>query len=316
MDELQNNSRRDFIRGVTGLAVVAGIAGVPGLIEAKNEPVKVTILHTNDVHSHIDPFPENHPKFPGMGGVARRSSIIKKIRNEQKNVLLFDAGDMFQGTPYYNMFGGELELKLMSKMGYDAATIGNHDFDNGIDALSKQLINARFPLINSNYDFEGTSMYGKSHPYKIFTRQGIRIGVMGLGIKLEGLVDKRNYGSTRYLDPFNNALKISSYLKEHKKCHLVVCLSHLGYEYNTDKISDTRLAESSEHIDLIIGGHTHTFLDEPVKIKNKNDQNVLVTQAGWAGLRLGRIDYHFERRTGKKVNEVSTIKELNKSSEK
>ncbi len=316
MDEYQNDSRRDFIKGLTGLAVTAGITGIPGLIEANSKLIKLTILHTNDVHSHVDPFPENHPKFPGMGGVARRSAIIKKIRKEQKNVLLFDAGDMFQGTPYYNMFGGELELKLMSKMGYDAATIGNHDFDNGIDSLSQQLINAQFPLINSNYDFEGTSMHGKSHPYKIFKKEGLRIGVFGLGIKLVGLVDKRNYGSTQYLDPVNSALNISSYLKEQKKCHLVVCLSHLGYEYKEDKISDTRLAASSKHIDLIIGGHTHTFLDEPVKIKNKNGQNVLVTQAGWAGLRLGRIDYHFEKQTGKKVNEVSTIKELNKSSEK
>jgi len=316
MEEYQNNSRRNFIKGISRVAVGAGCIGIPAMLQAKNDIVSLTILHTNDVHSHIDPFADNHPKYPGMGGAARRSHLIKKIRNEERNVLLFDAGDMFQGTPYYNMFGGELELKLMSQMKYDAATIGNHDFDNGVTALANQLVNADFPLINSNYNFEGTPMYGKSLPYKIFNKESLRIGVFGVGIKLEGLVDSRLYGNTKYMDPVGSALKISSYLMERKKCHLVICLSHLGFDYKEDKISDTRLASLSENIDLIIGGHTHTFLDEPVKIKNKNGKNVLVAQAGWAGLRLGRIDYHFEKRTGKKLNEVSTMKELNKSSEK
>ncbi len=316
MEEYQNSSRRDFIAGIAGLAVAAGLSGIPDLVEAKNEVIKLTVLHTNDVHSHIDPFDENHPKYPGMGGVARRSAIIKSIRKYERNVLLLDAGDIFQGTPYFNMFGGELELKLMSQMGYDAATIGNHDFDNGVAALSGQLVHARFPMLNSNYDFEGTPMHGKSLSYKIFNKDGLRIGVFGLGIKLKGLVDPRLFGQTKYLDPVDKAIKISSYLKERKKCHLVICLSHLGFDYKEDKISDTRLASMSENIDLVIGGHTHTFLAEPVKIKNKKGVDVLVTQAGWAGLRLGRIDYYFERSTGNKVKEVSTIKDLNKSSEK
>jgi len=316
MEEFQNNSRRDFITGMAGLAAVAGLTGIPGLVEAKSDVVKLTILHTNDVHSHIDPFEDNHPKYPGMGGVARRAAIIKSIRNQERNVLLFDAGDIFQGTPYYNMFGGEIELKLMSKMGYDAATIGNHDFDNGVGALANQLVNADFPLLNTNYDFEGTPMYGKSLPYKIFKKEGVKIGVFGVGIQLSGLVDPRLYGSTKYLDPVNKALEISTYLKERKNCHLVICLSHLGFEYKDDKISDTRLAALCENIDLIIGGHTHTFLDEPVKIINKKGKSVSVTQVGWAGLRLGRIDYYFEKASGEKLKETSTMKDLNKSSEK
>ena len=314
MEEYQSNKRREFIAGVTG-AVVATSIGWPSLVEAKNEVVKLTILHTNDVHSHIDPFENNHPKYPGMGGVARRSAIIKKIRSEERNVLLFDAGDIFQGTPYYNMYGGELELKLMSLMGYDAATIGNHDFDNGVSELANKLTFASFPMLNCNYNFDGTPMYGKSLPYKIFNKNGIRVGVFGVGIRLEGLVDSRLFGTTKYFDPIEPANKISTYIKTQKKCDLVICLSHLGHDYKEDKISDIRLASQSENIDLIIGGHTHTFIDEPLKIKNKNQKEVLVTQAGWAGLRLGRIDYHFEKRTGKKSNVVATMKDLNKSSE-
>jgi|SRR5688572_4160165 len=316
MDAYQSNSRREFLHGMLGLAVTTGLTGIPTSGFGKNEYVKLTVLHTNDVHSQIDPFDDNHPKYPGMGGVARRSALINKIRLEEKNVLLFDAGDIFQGTPYYNMYGGELELKLMTRMGYDAATIGNHDFDNGVSELAKQLVNAAFPMLNCNYNFDGTPMYGKSLPYKLFYKDNIRIGVFGVGIELEGLVSTRLYGSTKYLDPVVKANEISAYLKNRKKCHLVICLSHLGFEYKEDKISGIRLATQSEFIDLIIGGHTHTFMDEPFKINNKVGVPVLITQAGWGGLRMGRIDYKFEKRTGKKLNVTTAMKELIKSSEK
>ena len=315
MDELQNKSRREFITRFAGGVLAATALGWPAISEAGSKIIKLTILHTNDMHSHIDPFADNHSRYPGMGGIARRMAIIKKIRTVERNILLFDAGDIFQGTPYYNIFGGELELNLMSRMGYDAITLGNHDFDNGVQALADQLVNASFPVLNCNYDFSGTSMQGRSYPYKIFNKEGIRIGVFGVGIQLAGLVDSRLTGSVKYIDPVGPANTISAYLKTRKKCHLVVCLSHLGFDYKEDKLSDTRLASSSENIDLIIGGHTHTFLDEPLKIRNKIGEEVLVTQAGWAGLRLGRIDYHFEKITGKKIETVSLMKDLNKSSE-
>ncbi|MBL7915788.1 MAG: metallophosphatase [Bacteroidia bacterium] len=315
MAEFPDKNRREFLKQLSGGLLVAGLTGFPDWTNAAKNEVKLTILHTNDVHSHVDPFDANHPKYAGQGGVARRAAIIKRIRQQEKNVLLFDAGDMFQGTPYFNLYGGELELKLMSKLGYDAATIGNHDFDNGIDGLSTQLKHADFPLINCNYDFSGTSMEGKSVPYKIFEKQGIRIGVIGVGIELNGLVDSRLIGKTKYLDPMPQILKISSYLKNRKKCSLVVCLSHLGHQYKNDKISDMILAEKSENIDLIIGGHTHTFLDEPVKIKNKNGKQVLVTQAGWAGLRLGRIDFYFNPISGENHTTTTTMIEMKKSSE-
>lgn len=315
MEEFQNKSRRKFIRNISGGILAAGVGLSATKTYAKPDVIKLTILHTNDVHSHIDPFADNHPKYPGMGGVARRAALIQQIRSEEKNVLLFDAGDIFQGTPYFNLYGGELEMKLMSEMSYDAATIGNHDFDNGIDGLVRQLPHARFPLLNTNYNFSRTSMEGKSAPYKIFEKEGLKIGVFGVGIELAGLVDKRLFGNTIYLDPVAQSMKYSSYLKRHKKCDLVICLSHLGYSYENDKISDIKLAKLSENIDLIIGGHTHTFMDEPVKILNNHEQEIIVTQAGWAGLRLGRIDYLFTRISKKKISTTSTMKDLIKSSE-
>ncbi len=315
MEEYQSNSRRKFIRKVAGGLVAVGAGLNYSNAIADPNTIRLTILHTNDVHSHIDPFDDNHPKYPGMGGVARRAALIRQIRAEEKNVLLLDAGDIFQGTPYFNLYGGELEMKLMTKMGYDAATIGNHDFDNGIEGLVKQLPFAGFPMLNTNYDFSDTPMRGKSIPYKIFEKESLRIGVFGIGIELAGLVDKRLYGNTKYLDPVANALKYSSYLKRHKKCDLVICLSHLGFSYENDKISDLKLAKLSENIDLIIGGHTHTFMDEPVNMMNQNEKEIIVTQAGWAGLRLGRIDYLFTRNSRRKIRTTSTMKDLKKSSE-
>jgi len=300
-------SRRHFIKSIAGTAAYLGIAGVGIDAFAKKELIHITILHTNDVHSHIDPFPESDPKYAGLGGVARRVALIKKIRSRVKNVLLFDAGDIFQGSPYFNLYGGELEFKLMSRMGYDAATIGNHEFDNGLEGLVKQLPHANFPFISSNYDFSDTAMNGKTIPYKIFVKEGIKIGVFGLGIELEGLVGKKQYGNTIYIDPQQKAAEMAYLLKKEKKCDLVICLSHLGYRYNSDKISDHILAKKSKNIDLLIGGHTHTFIDKPFRYKNSDGKEIIICQVGWAGIKLGRIDYYFEKKSKKKVVEVHTI---------
>lgn len=301
-------NRRDFIRTFAGGMALAGLGSLPLDLFASNELRKLTILHTNDVHSRIDPFPKNDPKYPGMGGVARRAAIIKRIRAEEKNVLLLDAGDIFQGTPYFNMYGGEPELKLMSMMGYDAATIGNHDFDNGIEGLAKRLPDMNFPFLNCNYNFYGTPLENKTVPYRIFRKGGIKTGVFGIGIELRGLVDPKLYGNTVYEDPVLHAEKISSRLKNDYKCDLIICLSHLGYRYNDKKISDELLAQQSTNIDLIIGGHTHTFLDNPVSYKNKTGNDVIVAQVGWAGIRLGRIDYFFDTKGRKKDILSTTVK--------
>lgn len=255
---------------------------------------RLTILHTNDVHSRVDPFPMDGSRNEGLGGVARRAGMIDKIRKREKNVLLLDAGDIFQGTPYFNFFDGEIELKLMSKMKYDAGTIGNHDFDDGIDNLAKQLSHANFPLLVSNYDFSNTVMHDQHKPYKIFMKDGIKIGVTGVGIELDGLVPKKLSGETQYLDPISQANKNAAILKHEHKCNYVICLSHMGYRYREDKVSDVVLAKESSDIDLIIGGHTHTFMRESDIVKNKEGEPVLVNQAGWGGIMMGRVDIVFE----------------------
>ena len=258
---------------------------------------KITILHTNDVHSHIEPFSSEHSEFPNQGGFERRSTLVNSIRNNNPNTLLFDAGDIFQGTPYFNFFNGELEFKLMSLLKYDAVTIGNHDFDNGITGLYEQMPKASFDFLISNYDFSNTVLEGKTKNYKIYNKSGIKIGVFGLGIELEGLVTKELYKETKYLDPIEISRDISNRLKFEENCDLIICLSHLGYKYNNlpDRICDYNLAKKSNHIDLIIGGHTHTFMDKPIVLKNEKGNDVIINQVGCFGLYLGQIDFFFDR---------------------
>jgi 5'-nucleotidase len=306
MDELLLSSRRNFIKKVASAAGMMALTSDPLAAFAREEQIQLTILHTNDVHSRIEPFPMDGSRNQGLGGVARRAALIKNIRKEQKNVLLLDAGDIFQGTPYFNMFGGELEFKLMSDMGYDAATFGNHDFDNGIAGFVKQLPHANFPFLISNYDFSNTDLKGKTLPYKIFKKQGIKIGVFGLGIELAGLVDHKNYGDTVYQNPIEVGNKIANELKNELHCDLVICLSHLGYKYKENKVSDQVLAKSTRNIDLIIGGHTHTFLKEPETILNLDGKATTVNQVGFAGINLGRLDYFFNRNS-KKHNMVASV---------
>jgi 5'-nucleotidase len=293
-------NRRDFLKH--GLAFGAGsfLLGMPSDLLAKNDLIKLTILHTNDVHSHIDPFPDNDPKYPGLGGAARRAALIKKIRASEPNVLLLDAGDIYQGTYYFNKYGGELELRLMSEMGYDASAIGNHDFDNGIDGIVSKLPFAKFPLLCANYDFSNTDLKGKTEAFKIFSRGGLKIGVFGLGIELSGLVDKKNYGDTVYQDPVQKAAEMAIRLKQDEKCDVIICLSHLGFKYNENKISDMTLAKQSRFIDVIIGGHTHTFLDKPLLLSNRDGKEVCVAQVGWAGIKLGVINLYVQQGKGKK----------------
>lgn len=305
------NSRRDFIKGTLAGAALLGLWSSPLYSYARKNLVKITILHTNDVHSRIEPYPLNDPKNPGMGGFARRAAVVKKIREEEKNVLLFDAGDIFQGTPYYNKYGGELELKLMSEMGYTAATIGNHEFDNGLEGLADVMKNSNFPFICTNYDFSKTPLAGKTIPYKVFEVDGIRVGVMGMGIDPAGLVAAPLYGNTVYTDAAESAAAMTHQLKFEEKCDLIICLSHLGLSYDSKKISDMALAKQSKNIDLIIGGHTHTLIDPPRKVRNSDNKEVIICQVGANGVRLGRLDYYFERKTKIKFAGYYTTKKIN-----
>jgi len=219
MEEYQLQNRREFMRYLFGAScVMAGFSALPNEIVIKKGVKKLTILYTNDTHSRIEPFPLNDPKWSNQGGFSRRAALIKKIRGEEKNILLLDAGDIFQGTPYFNFYAGELEYKLMSQMGYDATTLGNHDFDLGVDNIVKQMPHAGFSFVCSNYDLKNTSLHDKILPYKIFYKDGIKIGVFGLGIELDGLVEKKNYGETKYLEPIAEAKKILEILKKEKKC--------------------------------------------------------------------------------------------------
>lgn len=286
--------RRSFIQRTAATGALISLGGLSSFSFNKNSGKHITILHTNDVHSHIEPMDPNDPRNPNMGGVARRATIIRKIRNENPNTLLLDAGDIFQGTPFFNFYGGELELKLMTKLKYDAATIGNHDFDNGIDGLYSQLPHANFPFISSNYDFANTVLDGHVVKNKIIIKDGVKIGIFGLGIELEGLVSEKLFKETKYLDPVEIATDMARILKEEKKCDLVICLSHLGFKYNSNKISDVALAQKTKNIDLIIGGHTHTFLEKPFIEKNKEEKDVLINQVGCYGIFLGRIDFYLD----------------------
>ncbi len=285
--------RRSFLG--TGFLVTGGVLISPTLLAAENTKrlKKVTILHTNDTHSNIDPFPDNHAKFPGMGGVEKRMELIEKIRSEEEQVLLLDSGDIFQGTPYFNKYKGVLEMKCMSALGYDAATMGNHDFDGGMDGFLKATEFADFSFLCANYDFTDTLLNKKTQATKVFKKGGVKIGVFGVGIELKGLVPETIYGKTQYLDPIKMANACALELKK-GGCDLIICLSHLGYEYGDAQVSDKVLAANSEHIHLILGGHTHTFLTEPTQVKNRAGNTVLINQTGWGGVHLGRLDFYVD----------------------
>ena len=290
------SSRRNFLKNsVYGGIGIIGLSSFSPILLPKDEVFNLVILHTNDLHSHIEAFDENHSRYPGKGGLARIAEKVKNIRSQEEHVLLFDAGDIFQGTPYFNFFKGEIEFKMMSEIGYDAATMGNHDFDNGIEGFDAMLKYANFPFLCSNYDFSDTILNNKSEKYKLFQLGEIKVGVFGLGIELNGLVSKDMYKETQYLDPVFQSEKFAHILRNELDCDLVICLSHLGFKYKKDKISDIKLAQQSSNIDTIIGGHTHTFMDGGHYEKNKNGKDVLIHQVGWAGINLGRIDISFAK---------------------
>lgn len=303
--------RRDFLKYSTlagSTFILPNGFSFDNLVSEEKNLYKLCILHTNDVHSRMEPFPMDGGKNQGQGGIAKRAAIINKIRSEEKNVLLLDAGDMFQGTPYFNIFKGELEIKLMSQLGYDVGTIGNHDFDAGIENLSNQIKNhANFSLVNSNYNFKNSEISNQILPFKIIKKGKLRIGITGVGVELNGLVPKSLYQDTEYSDPITKANYYASILKNDYKCDFVICLSHLGYSHKGNQVSDLILAKESIDIDLIIGGHTHTFLDKPTVIVNKKAEEVFVTQAGWAGIILGRLDLFFEVGTSKKCISCNNI---------
>lgn len=254
----------------------------------------LVILHTNDTHSRIEPLPETDRTSPGKSGVVRRAELIDQIRKENKNVLLFDAGDFLQGTPYFNLFKGEVEVKAMNLMGYDAATLGNHEFDYGLEILEKVVREANFPIVSSNYDFSQTALKNLIKPFIILKKDGVRIGVIGINIQPRGLIAAGNYEGMKYLDPVKTANEIAELLTTKYKCDMIVCLSHLGYN------ADLNLAESTKGIDLIVGGHSHTYMKEPAIRKNLDNKEVTIFQTNGRGVYVGRLDIELKKVKGNK----------------
>jgi 5'-nucleotidase len=300
-------NRKDFLqKSILGTTLI-GLGQIPIEVLASAGMTRITILHTNDQHSRVEPFPMDGGKHQGKGGMERRATIIDEIRKQERNVILLDSGDIFQGTPYFNKFFGAVEIELMNKMRYDASTFGNHDFDGGLENLAIRMNEAKFPFINSNYDITNSPL-NKTKQYKVFHFDKIKVGVFGLGIEPNGLIPKSLYGDIVYNDPISVANNTAAILRHDEKCNLVICLSHLGYSYDGKKIADVVLAKQTKNIDLILGGHTHTFLDEPKVYKNIDGEIVLINQVGWAGLVLGRVDFIFDHKKRKEIAKKTPIK--------
>ena len=250
---------------------------------------QLVILQTSDTHSRIDPIAVNAAdRYADMGGTVRRATFIKEARKINPNLLLFDCGDISQGTPYYNLFQGEVEVKMMNLMGYDAMTIGNHEFDFGLENMARLFRMANFPVVCSNYDVTGTVLEGLVKPYTTFNRNGLKIGVFGLAPKMEGLVQADKCEGVVYNDPIEAAQNMADLLKKEEGCDVVICLSHRGYQLKNAPC-DEELAQKTNHIDAILGGHTHTFMKEPAVYLNKDGRNVSVMHTGKSGIYVGML---------------------------
>ena len=295
-------NRRRFL--VQSVSFGSGLALTRSLLTSANSlfaaDTVVTILHTNDTHSQIDPLPSNDPNA-GKGGVARRATLVKKVRRENPNTLLIDAGDVCQGTPYFNFFKGEIEYKAMSAIGYDVGTLGNHEFDNGVESLAAALKFAKFDLVSTNYDVKGTALEGIVKRYVVKTVGGIRIGLFGLGISPTALIDPANFKGVTFVDPVLAARDVVKTLREQESCSLIVCMSHLGYSERPRQgsVGDAQLAAQVDGIDFIASGHTHVFMKEPVMQAQPCGAQTMIFQVGKSGIYVGRVDFTF--RSGKVV---------------
>lgn len=257
--------------------------------EAKKEK-QLVILHTNDTHSTIMPVNAQLPDTmkAGRAGALRRIAMLKEERGKNPDLLLFDSGDFFQGSAYYTLFKGDVEIGLMNRMGYDAVTIGNHEFDFGMEEMARVFRLATFPIVCANYDFTGTPCEGLVKPYIIIKRNGIKIGVFGVSPKLEGLVSPKNCVGVKYLDPAKVALETASLLKKEKKCDVVICLSHLGWKSNRGE-DDQYMIAGSRDIDLVLGGHTHSYFKTLKYEKNMDGKQVPVDQNGKHAVFVGKM---------------------------
>ena len=280
---------------------VGMMAMQPMTAEAKTKKTakaqkQLVVLHTNDTHSCVMPINPNlaDTAMADRGGYLRRVVMIKEERKQHPDLLLFDSGDFSQGSPYYSLFKGDVEVGLMNEMKYDAATIGNHEFDFGIDNMARLFKKAQFPIVCSNYDFTGTPLAGLVKPYIILQRQGLKIGVFGLCPELKGLVSEANYGVIKYLDPIEKGKEMSEFLKTKEKCDVVICLSHLGW--NIDGVDDTEMIPGSRYIDLVLGGHSHTYFKQLQYVKDLDGKLVPVDQNGKSAIWVGKMTLDIEKK--------------------
>ena len=250
----------------------------------------IVILHTNDTHSRIEPVPETDKYNPDLGGVVRRAAYVEKMRSENDNVLLFDAGDFLQGTPYFNMFKGEVEIEAMNLLKYDAITLGNHEFDYGMDVLVDIVKKAKFPIVCTNYDFSDTEIANIIKPYHIIYKDGVKIGIVGANIDPQGLVASTHYEGLKFLPLTETINKTAAMLRNELNCDMVIALSHTGIR------TELELAENSRNIDIIIGGHSHTFMSEPAIRNNLDGKEVTIFQTNGRGVYVGRLDVELEKR--------------------
>ena len=255
---------------------------------------QLVILHTNDTHSCIMPLNPNlaDTALAGRGGFLRRMALIEDERAKTPGLLLIDSGDFSQGSPYYNFYKGEVEVELMNRMGYDVATIGNHEFDFGLENMARIFRMAKFPIVCANYDFTGTSVEGLVKPYTIIKRNGLKIGLFGLSPQPKGLVDTTKFVGVKYLDPVETARRMAALLKM-KRCDVIICVSHLGWE--NEELTDQMLVPATRDIDIVLGGHSHTYMKTLQYVKNVDGKDVPVDQNGKHGIWIGRIVLDLEK---------------------
>jgi len=275
-----------------GMMILLMFSTVTVLAQQK---IKLVILHSNDTHSQVEPTEKSTLKTADMGGYARRMGEIESIRAKEKNVLLVDAGDYSQGTPYFNFFNGRVEIDAMNRMKYDAGTLGNHEFDNGIDTLASVLKNTQFPMISSNYQLDKTPLFSLIKPYVVIVKDGLRIGIMALDVNPVSLIFEKNYRGIVYEDPIEKANNVSDLLKKREHCDVIICLSHLGADSTKHEVNDFEIARKTRYIDVIIGGHSHSMITN-TNVQNAAGRNIVIAQMGKSGLYLGRVDLELEKK--------------------
>ena len=278
--------KRFFLTIMLAVTLLAGV-------QAKGK--RLVILHTNDTHSCIFPLNPHlaDTMLAGRGGFIRRAEMVRRERSKHPDMLLFDSGDFSQGSPYYTLYKGDVEVGLMNLMRYDAATIGNHEFDFGVENMARLFKKADFPIVCANYDFTGTALEGVVKPYVVLKRGGLRIGVFGLSPQLDGLVMAKTCAGVKYNDPVKAANDVAKLLKEQEKCDIVVCLSHLGWDIIG--IDDTELMRQTRNIDIVLGGHSHSYFNALEYVENLDGREIPNDQNGKHGIYVGKITVDFSR---------------------